>query len=79
MADEVLHFLETHDRPYCFLCLRQAFPQATVLELRHLLELERRYGAPILIGDGRCVVCEKFTEVVAYIPGDPNLSRLGGD
>jgi len=79
VADEVLLFLATLDRPYCFLCLRQAFPQATVLELRQRLELERRYGAPILIGDGRCGICEKLTTVVAYIPGDPELSRLGGD
>jgi hypothetical protein len=77
MPDEVLLFLETQDAPYCFPCLRQAFPQVTLLELRHRLELAGRYGAPILIGDGRCSVCEKSTTVVAYIPGDPTLSWLG--
>ena len=32
MPDELLLFLETRDRLYCFRCLRQAFPHEAVRE-----------------------------------------------
>ena len=74
MANELLVFLESRDRPYCFRCLKQAFPHEPV---RDLIETAWRAGSPILIGEGRCAICALVTTVVAYIPGDPKLSRLG--
>ena len=47
MPDELRLFLETRERPYCFRCLRQAFPHEAV---RERIETMRRAGAPILIG-----------------------------
>ena len=76
MPDELRLFLETRERPYCFRCLRQAFPHEAV---RDRIEAMLRAGAPILIGEGRCAICQQATTVVAYIPGDPDLSRLDGD
>ena len=76
MPDELLLFLETRDRPYCFRCLRQAFPHEAV---RERIDTLRRAGAPILIGEGRSAMCRLATTVVAYIPGDPDLSRLARD
>ena len=76
MPDELRLFLETRDRPFCFRCLRQAFPHEAV---RERIETMLRAGAPILIGEGRCAMCRLATIVVAYIPGDPDLSRLDDD
>jgi len=76
MSDELRLFLETRDRPYCFRCLRQAFPHESV---RDRIERMLRAGAPILIGEGRCAICRQATIVVAYIPGDPDLARRDAD
>ena len=78
LSDELLLFLESRDRPYCFRCLRQAFPHETV-DIPDQLYAARRAGAPVMIGEGCCALCAQATAVVAYIPGDPDLSRLGGD
>jgi hypothetical protein len=78
MSDELLLFMQSRDRPCCFRCLRQAFPLESA-DIRDGLEAARRAGAPIMIGEGRCAMCRQTTMVVAYIPGDPDLSRLAGD
>jgi len=76
MPDELRLVLETRDRPYCFRCLRQAFPHEAV---RDRIGTLARAGTPILIGEGRRAMCLQATTVVAYIPGDPDLSRLARD
>jgi hypothetical protein len=75
MSDELLEFLQGRDRPYCFRCLRQAFPYEPV-DIRDRLEVAQHAGAPILIGDGLCAICGQVTAVVAYVTGDPALVRL---
>ena len=75
MTDELLTFLESRDRPYCFRCLRQAFPHETV-DIRDRFEIAQHAGAPILIGEGLCAICGQVTVVVAYVTGDPALLRL---
>jgi len=74
MDNDLLAFLVTRDRPYCFRCLRQAFPHTPV---REQIEEARQAGAPLLTGEGRCAICEQSTTVVAYITGDPDLTRFG--
>jgi hypothetical protein len=71
--DALLTFLQTHDAPYCFRCLAQAFPHTAV---KQRLEAAKRAGAPMLIGDGRCAICTQVTTVVAWVTGDPDLARF---
>ena len=71
--DELLDFLGTRDAPYCFACLATAFPGRRV---QPELEAAQRGGAPVIIGDGRCAICNRMTIVVAYVPDSPDLARL---
>jgi len=75
MPDELLLFwrLETGCTVFA-VCGRPSLTKPSESGSRML-----RAGAPILIGEGRCAICQQATTVVAYIPGDPDLSRLDGD
>ena len=66
-------FLQTRDAPYCLRCLAQAFPS---LNVRSHVDAARARGAPVVMGDGRCAMCQQHTTVVAWVPGDPDLARL---
>jgi len=72
--DELFGFLQARDAPYCFRCLAQAFPRERV---QARLEAAHRSGAPLLIGEGRCAICAMTTTVVAWVTGDPGLTRFG--
>lgn len=71
--NELLDFLGTRDATYCFACLAAAFPRRRV---QPELETAQRAGAPIIIGDGLCAICQRTTIVVAYVPESPDLARL---
>ena len=74
MDDALFEFLQARDAPYCFRCLAQAFPRERV---QARLEAAQRSGAPLLIGEGRCAICARTTTVVAWVTGDPGLTRFG--
>jgi hypothetical protein len=76
MDDDLLAFLSTRDRPYCFRCLATAFPYRDV---REQIERAVKEGLPILIGRGTCAICGLSTTVVAYITGDPELLKHAQD
>jgi hypothetical protein len=71
--DDLVRFLQTRNAPYCLRCLVHAFPDFNV---RSHVDAVQASGAPIVIGDGRCAMCQQHTTVVAWVPGDPDLARL---
>src|ERR1043166_1186762 len=71
--DDLLTFLATRDAPYCFRCLATAFPHRHV---KRDIEEVQRSGAPVIIGEGRCAICQFTTTVVAYVPNSPDLPQV---
>jgi len=55
--------------PYCFDCLAQQFP---TLDVRGYVQEDVAKGGPLVIRQGRCSRCLRFTTVVAHaLPTGP--------
>ena len=79
MPDELLLFLETRDRPYCFRCLRQAFPHEAVRE--RIETLGRDFMLSPTVFDRRELDREKIPYSISYPTGSllEGIVKLGID